>query len=501
MAAPLSDSKKLTALLIVSISLFAAIAIFFGGLLGFYGIVALFLLFSIIFTYFVKKLTSFETHTVVTLLRTRKPLWIFDRFAHHSRLLDFLTEAGLVLGFGAIAVDYLHGRKAGGMKRAALFAFTVLFLIALLFGIDLLFNNAFSEGVLTKNFFFILSLVFGLMGFAGFTIAILAMQAVQIVSQYLVGERACPGVAPLIPGIEIPSVPVVIPAHAWISLILILIIHEAMHGIVSRKEKIPVKSTGLLLFGFIPIGGFVEPDEKKLLAAEEKKQLRVYAAGPAANLAAFAGLNIFLVAVFLLIGATIAPWANEIRDKSVAGVEIVGVQEKIEFCGKTYGSSSFGQLREGMKVNEINGKKVQRIDQITSEISSNRFQPITLTVDLNGLAEQILLVPNELGSFGFIVQNIPASDFNPPQEFLLYSQFISLFADFFGWFILLNFLLALMNFLPIPTFDGGRIAPLLLHRYLGAFNLPEEKAKKTIVKFFLYTLVSLFILNALPLFI
>ena len=87
----------------------------------------------------------------------------------------------------------------------------------------------------------------------------------------------------------------------WIIALAILIfVHEFAHGVVSKRFKIPVKSSGLAFFGsaiigllviffnqniygfiigliliFIPIlpGAFVKPDEKKLKSASYFKKL------------------------------------------------------------------------------------------------------------------------------------------------------------------------------------------------------------------------------------
>jgi len=85
---------------------------------------------------------------------------------------------------------------------------------------------------------------------------------------------------------------ILIPFWFWIIIIAsVMFPHEMLHGIISRVEKIRVKSMGLLLLAIFP-GAFVEPDEKQLKKSKFITRLRIYAAGSFAN---------FLVASLLFL--------------------------------------------------------------------------------------------------------------------------------------------------------------------------------------------------------
>jgi membrane-associated protease RseP (regulator of RpoE activity) len=87
--------------------------------------------------------------------------------------------------------------------------------------------------------------------------------------QFLIG---LPGVNPLIP--------------LWygiFGLIVALVVHEGCHGILARAQDLKVKSLGILLL-VVPVGAFVEPDEKDLEKASARAKNRVFAAGPMSNL-------------------------------------------------------------------------------------------------------------------------------------------------------------------------------------------------------------------------
>ena len=64
----------------------------------------------------------------------------------------------------------------------------------------------------------------------------------------------------LLPGLN-PVIPVI---YGIIGIVVAVVIHEGMHGIIARRLKIAVRSTGLLFFLIVPIGAFVEIDDKEI---------------------------------------------------------------------------------------------------------------------------------------------------------------------------------------------------------------------------------------------
>jgi membrane-associated protease RseP (regulator of RpoE activity) len=85
----------------------------------------------------------------------------------------------------------------------------------------------------------------------------------------------------LLPGIN-PFLPIV---YGWIAIVVAIAVHEGAHGIIARNRGLRVKSSGLLFFLIIPIGAFVDVDEKQLVKAKAKNSLRVLAAGVGGNIA------------------------------------------------------------------------------------------------------------------------------------------------------------------------------------------------------------------------
>lgn len=96
-----------------------------------------------------------------------------------------------------------------------------------------------------------------------------------------------PGGSFLLPGVNLPFV------EGILALAIVLIVHEGAHAVLARIGKIPVLSSGLVLFGVLPVGAFVEPDEAELNKSDDVRQTRVLIAGSTSNL--YTSLIFFLL--------------------------------------------------------------------------------------------------------------------------------------------------------------------------------------------------------------
>ncbi|MDP6155238.1 MAG: site-2 protease family protein [Candidatus Thermoplasmatota archaeon] len=82
----------------------------------------------------------------------------------------------------------------------------------------------------------------------------------------------------------IPGVNNLIPlSYGIIALIIGIVVHEFSHGIMALVAKLKVKSMGVLML-VVPIGAFVEPDDKELKGTTRIKRMRLYASGPTMNI-------------------------------------------------------------------------------------------------------------------------------------------------------------------------------------------------------------------------
>ena len=250
-------------------------------------------------TYVIKRVFGAQTYYFVSLLKTKRFLGFIERISKPG-IWDLLADIGLILGFGAIATDYLFGRNKSPAKRIliALISIAGLFsLFFVLFGSLFVVGNSALAPLLT-----LFSVAFAFGGLMLFVLVSLVWQAWDIVSKIMIGKVPCPGIAPIIPGVQMPNLPSFLtpPLSVWGAFLIILVVHEFSHGALMKRAKITIKSTGLLLAGLLPIGAFVEPDEKQIKTKPERQQLRVYAIGPASNLFS---ILVFVVLIFLASAA------------------------------------------------------------------------------------------------------------------------------------------------------------------------------------------------------
>ncbi len=107
---------------------------------------------------------------------------------------------------------------------------------------------------------------------------------------------ALPGLNPLMP--------------FWFTLlgfIIALVFHEMAHGIQSRANDIGVTHTGLL-YGVVPLGAFVEPDEADIEKASRRAKLDVYAAGITANF--IIAVVAFILVSPVMVGTLSSPYED-----------------------------------------------------------------------------------------------------------------------------------------------------------------------------------------------
>lgn len=227
------------------------------------------------------------------LLRSQSGISLIGQVARRSQLWQFLSDAGVVACYGLLSLVLMRKHvswksfAAGYLLLAGLFflvAPSALYFLSSVVKVGALERSAsqfagfsfllpVSILVLAVGGFFLL-LLLSLMGWG---VVVLA----ALLSTWLQGTTAihqtAPGGTLLLPFINLPP-------ESVLALIIVLVVHEGAHAIMARIARIPVLSTGLVLFGVIPIGAFVEPDEKKLRKLERTPQTRVLVAGSTANL-------------------------------------------------------------------------------------------------------------------------------------------------------------------------------------------------------------------------
>jgi membrane-associated protease RseP (regulator of RpoE activity) len=315
----------------------------------------------------------------------------------------------------------------------------------------------------------------------------------------------------LIPGIN-PYVPWF---YGWIALVTAVFIHEASHGIIARSLGLPVKAAGVLFLLFIPIGAFVEIDDKLLKSARGRDTGRVLAAGSGINIIlALASLALLILSISTMVPAVqgagiigVNPNTPELYSAAdVSGIRpgdfIIAINNQpVTDLSRFFGDS--GVFKPGQSISitvwragQIIQKQNVTLGQLTIlDIRTNKTYSIAFLgvnqISYQGLQSSVssyttqytrnpvayivlptLPLPNQRVNVG-----IPFSD--PMVGFYRSSLGAALpFATnllFWLWFININ--LAIFNSLPIYPMDGGQAFETAL-RSLGRGRISDEIAKR-----------------------
>ncbi len=455
-------------------------------------------------TFLLKKYARAKTSLrLISLIRTKRFNKSADKLSENiwlSRLATF----GIIMGFGLLAIDFLYGKKMGWAKRILLWIVSIV-LLAVFFVIEPLGSVVLQSPMISKTVQYAIVASFALFGFAGFTISFMAYSAIDIVLKMLSGITPCPGIAPIIPGVQFPNVPKELtpPLHIWLVFFVLLLVHEFSHGIMMRKAKIKIKSFGLILLGFLPFGAFAEPDEKELKKAKPLDALKIYAAGPASNAYSIPIILLIMIVYGLLVfNPFILPFAKQVELQATSGIVVSQVDANYHFCGTNYKNPAFGALEAGMIVKQINSLEIRT----PSDLAKAKYNETdtNFLVDKNGtLLERHFGFgdANQLGLKALQFESIKNAGYESPLSYKIVANANNLFDSFLQWLFLLSIAVATANFLPMDPFDGGRMIKILLLPYLKFLEMNKEQTEKLIGRFFLLFVLLLLIVNALPLFL
>ncbi|MFH1222106.1 MAG: site-2 protease family protein [Candidatus Micrarchaeota archaeon] len=228
------------------------------------------------------------------LLKSQAGLKFIDQIAKHKDFWNFFADVGTTMGYGVLGILIMRKNVNWKTFTVGIVLITLIsFIIApfsLAFLSQALGGAAFEKkatisfgdqqttslvvaGIMYLGGFFLM-LVVGLL-YYGFHIAYLFIQFIFFGSQQIITTQ--PGGTMLLPGVNLKFF------EGILALAAILVVHEGSHAILSRIAGVPLKSTGIVLFGIIPIGAFVEPDEHVLNATKQKEQTRILVGGSTAN--------------------------------------------------------------------------------------------------------------------------------------------------------------------------------------------------------------------------
>lgn len=395
--------------------------------------------------------TKIKEEWGLLLIRSKCGLKTIDKLSQYEKEWKFFADTGMAIAYGLLSF-FIIKRPVKERAKVMFCGLTILTLLSILaapivfpFLIGTLQMEGLDAKANVKDQTLLIAAIMYLGGFAlTVFISLISYSAVilfETVQSVVFGIKELgeivPGATLILPGINIPF------TEGVLALLLVLIVHEGAHAVFARIARIPILSSGIVLFGVIPIGAFVEPDEKKLKKLNVEKQNRILIAGSAANF--FTALIVcFLFFAFLFLTA---PYKEQ-------GLLVVGGNES------------------GTIIYKINGQGWREFIETTD--NKTKFnQTFVFETDkgvYNGRLDRDLRYYDLSLSF-FIVK----------YKNILFEMIYKIL----GFAFSLNFIIGVINLLPLPFFDGYRL-------------LENNVNIKPITTLISWTAILAFLINFLP---
>jgi membrane-associated protease RseP (regulator of RpoE activity) len=393
--------------------------------------------------------------------------WIDKTSKKYKNEFLFLADIGLIIGYGVFGVKMLEKKVK---KTTILFGFLILFLFSILILpytykaailtissneigsassylqknkiLEFDFEIQINSNKFTINLFgvlvYLITLFFGLAGmilvslivYSTIVLIALITKIAQIILAFIgLKELIAPQIPPpggtlLLPGKNLPLI------EGLIAFVMILVVHELFHGFLARIYNIKIQSTGLVLFGVLPIGAFVEPDEEEVLKLPKEKQNKILIAGSAGNIyLAIICFFLFTLIIFLTSGLRIE------------AIEVIGQGiEKNTYLYNIY--TTEGEV----------------LDALNLSIKPNQ------TIFLNTSTGVYKKTYNKDANLDFALKKYYKNAFGFSYKYLPAFSFIELILNTLLLTFALNVMVGSINLLFLPFFDGNRLLKNLLDK-------------------------------------
>lgn len=430
----------------------------------------------------IQKINNFKGGYGAYIAGTSHGLDLVDRISKIApRFWEGMAVWGMVVGLGLLSYPIM--RKKVSLRMYAFGLVSLLFILLFVIpeatsayqfvNIPQVAAAAASRPAQSTAELGIIQLVFSaitmISGLAGFIFSFIVYNAASIVysdSLYLLSvlqgvpntsnlTTQVPGVALILPGLGIPLV------AGIVAFAILIIVHEFSHGILARIWKVKLKQMGLLLFGVIPVGAFVEPDEKEVSRLDAFKQTKIFSAGIASNFAIMIVFFVFVYAMQLYIIPNI--YSSHVLIGSIAA-----------------NTPAYGILKPGMWIQSWNGHNITNITSLISAAAPDAPNSV-VTVVANHTAYRFTAIAygnSTHGIIGLVNAYQPISgSFWAQASYFLYIVF--------SLSLLFNFLVGAANLFPAPLFDGWRVYQT------------NVKSKKLVKALGIILIVAL-VINAVP---
>jgi len=416
-----------------------------------------------VYSYYLHKKYNIEYYYGMLMLKTQQGLDKIDHIANFKEnLWKDIADIGIVMAFGVFTIFLFKHISKKNLILGGIALFSFMFFVApmvypiAMSVISIPFSTTTPQPAESTGFnllLLIISLASIAIGISFLVVISLLIGSMDILSKiygnFINGavETVTPGVSLILPGINLPFV------EGILALALLLFVHELSHALLARVAKIKLRSAGVLIFGFIPLGAFVDPDDEELSKSKKEEQGRVIVAGSTSN---------FILAFFsliLFVSLIMIPF-----DVNDTGITLLNVKDDFP-------------LERGDVIYSIDGVEIESFEHFVElRQDAEPHKPVHLvtskgefTLDTNEYAQiGIYFAPRIKPSFGW------------------YTFLKNLFALLFS----LNFFVGMINLLPLPLFDGHH----LLNIGLGEKNRLLLKVVNAIV-------IIAMVINILPIFL
>jgi len=458
---PKNKNAKLAGLLAIIFACAYIFSVILGAGLSAMGAFLASILLFLVCGEMMRGLMGWEGFWGLILFKNKSTLAYIDRIAHkYAGIWVALSDIGLVLGYGLFSYLLLGKEQKAPMRLAIMYiggmallivfsVFVAPFAMSVITG--MLSGGDFSgasvhlrenftefgqvpvgEGTLVVPVFSIAMLFVMILGglagsitislifYAAITLpAVLGKILAAVVAFATGGEFSAdglppPGGAPIIPGVNLPFV------EGILALSVLLVVHEMAHALLARVANVKLDSAGIVFFGMLPFGAFVEPDEKELEKIEKFKTNRVLVAGSTANLVAC------MLFFFLFTAAVLAT-----EDLRLGGWKVTE-----------------GNLPKGAIVYSVGG--MQYSGQNLSFAPGEKIAVMTSFGEFERIA-------NDGGKIGISMSRVEKSALGFRYAFKQGWGWVEFVLNVLSLTFALNMVVGVVNLLPIPLFDGQRL--------------------------------------------
>ncbi|GEM_PF-1070634 len=464
----------------------------------------------------VHKVTGIESFYGFLMVRSLAGFDLMQAVAkHHPRFSREAADFGASMTFGIP-----WAIRTYGLPKAA--GHTVVLLMLL--GVFLHANLLTSLGGAVQHGEWIFAALGLLSGFIGIGVLGMAVHAYTI----LTVPNTPAGVKLLIPFVTVPG-------EALFAIAVIAIVHETAHGVLCYVEKLKLKSSGVLLFGFLPVGAFVEPDEEELDRLSLEKKRRILVAGSTSNTLFF----LVFLALSLPLMAIIPSLVSGVQVESVPGnSSLQGVLQAgavlASLDGKTVNSTrdlfsanlsnnaravflqngqrleadlmevvvqdvdkkhpAFGVLQPEDRILAVDGQKVRVPSDIGKMVSAKKPGEAVAIETQHGVKTVTIGSDGKLG-IQITMSSVGVLNNQPKAGSVQLYGALSFVLVLFTWTFLLNILIGIVNLLPLFITDGQK---MIYYELIPRFGKERAAQLSTAAGLLMLGLV---LLNALPYFL